>query len=158
MSEVVTIKRAKEILSQSMLFSIIGITAVLSVLISQINGRVGLYSLLFGNIVLYLIAAIVGSYLIYAVAILIGKCKPLEFLGRYSIIILCTHEQVKRALIQIASMITRIPSEEIRNDIICGICISVLIILIEVVVVNLVIRIGRIFKESKLQWLFAFIK
>lgn len=75
MSEVVTIKRAKEILSRSMLFSIIGITAVLSVLISQINGRVDLYSLLFGNIVLYLIAAIVGSYLIYAVVILIGNAN-----------------------------------------------------------------------------------
>ena len=157
-ADLVSIKNVKGQISSPILIGIAGVSAVLSIVVSQINGRVGLYSLNFGNIVLYFIAAIIGSVFVYGIAILIGKCKPFEFLGRYSIVILCTHEQVKRALIQVCSIVTKTSAEEIRNHIFYGMCISVFVILLEVIVVFVVVKIGQIFKNTKLKWLFAFIK
>ena len=155
---VVTARNVKDIIPRSVLLCIIVISAVLSITLSQINGRVDLYYLLFGNMALYIICAIIGSGFIYCIALLIGTCKPLEFLGRYSIVILCTHEQVKRALIQISSMALKIPSEELRNHIIYGFLISMIIMLIEAGVVMLVVKIGNYLKQTRAKWLVAFIK
>ena len=158
MDRVVTTRNVKDKIPRSVLLCIIAVSAVLSVTLSQINGRVGLYSLLFGNMALYFICAIIGSCLIFGIALSIGTCKPLEYLGRYSIIILCTHEQVKRALIQILSITLKIPSEELRNHIIYGFIISMIIVLIEAGVVMLVVKIGDYLKRTRAKWLVAFIK
>ena len=153
----IAVRDVKKI-SRPILLVIVGVSTVLSVTLSKINGRVGLYEQLFGNMALYFICAIIGSILIYGIAILIGKSKPLEFLGRYSIIILCTHEQVKRVMIQILSIVFKIPSEELRNHILYGFCISMMIVLIEVVVVLMVAKLGSLLRNTKLKWLVTFIK
>ena len=157
-ADLVTVKTAIERVSRPTLLGIVVVFAALSIVLSQLNGRVDLYSLIFGNFLLYLIAAIVGTLFVIQISILIRRCKPLEFLGRYSLIILCTHEQVKRAFIQVCSIVTKSSAEEIRNHILFGIGISVFVILIEVVVVYVVVKIGQIFKNTKLKWLFSFIK
>lgn len=157
-SEYASIKEIKNKVSGAVLICVVGALAVLSVILSQVNGRIDLHYLLFGNMVLYLICAIIGSCLIYGISILIETCKPLEYLGRYSIIILCTHEQVKRALIQILSITLKTPSEELRNHIIYGFLISMIIVFIEAGVVMLVVKIGNHLKRTRAKWLVAFIK
>lgn len=86
MAELIPVRSVKEKVSRYALVCIVGVSVVLSIILSQVNGRVDLYFLIFGKRVLYFICAIAGSSFIYGVAILIGKCRSLEFLGRYSII------------------------------------------------------------------------
>lgn len=55
-------------------------------------------------------------------------------------------------------MALKIPSEELRNHIFYGFCISMVIVLIEAVVVIFVIKIGSLLKSTRAKWLVAFIK
>lgn len=131
---------------------------VLSVTISQINGRVDLYNLMFGNYVLYIIAALTGSGAIYCISVLIGNNVFFEYLGRYSIIILCTHEQIKRAVIMIAGRIIGVSHEELRNQIFAGLIISAIVLLIDLVVIQICRFIADKIRETKLERIVRFIR
>ena len=65
-----------------------------------------------------------------------SKNKILEFLGRYSIVILCTHEPLKRAVILIAIMV----------------------LLIEIIIVQILIAFKNKMAGTHIEWLIGFLK
>lgn len=129
-----------------------------SLLLSQINGRVDLYFLLFGNYFIYLVASLLGSVFMYGVAALIKNNRYLEYIGRYSIIILCTHEPIKRAVIQLISIVSGRSSDVLRNDILGGFIIAIIVLFIEIVVIYIVKMLAVGLRRTKLDWLVAFVK
>lgn len=131
---------------------------LLSLILSQVNGRVDLYGLIFGNYYfLYIIDALIGSGLIFFISIFVNHNGFIEYLGKYSLIILCTHEQVKRAVVLIAGRITKIPHEELRNKIIAGFIITVIVLMIELVVIQVFRIIASTLRNTKLERLVRFI-
>ncbi len=58
------------------------------------NGRVSIASMLYGNELLYVVNGVLGTYLLIQVAIKLNRKREyavLEFFGKNSIILLCTH-------------------------------------------------------------------
>ncbi|MCD8016082.1 MAG: acyltransferase family protein [Lachnospiraceae bacterium] len=131
---------------------------VLTIPLSMYNGRVDMYNLKAGNIVVYFIAALVGSAMLCSLSMFINKNKVIEFFGRYSILILCTHEPIKRAVIYVTAKITGIESEEVRNLLVGGVLITVVVLLIEVVVISIFRLIADKTKGSKIAPLIEFVK
>lgn len=122
------------------------------------NGRVDMYINRFNNIFLYVLSAFTGIILCVAVSRLINKNKLLEYLGRYSIIILCTHEPIKRAVIKISSIIVQGDSEIIRNNILFGVAIAAAVIFIEIFVIAVFKWLGNITHGTKFHMLFDYVK
>lgn len=137
---------------------LVPILMVGSIVLSQVNGRVDLYALIFQNYAIYLLASVVGSFFVYSLSQVIRKNRILEYIGRYSIIILCTHKQIKRAVIQVLSIVCHVPGEKLRNDIAIGLAIAVVVLLIEVVVIEIIKRIATALRNTKLKWMVAFVK
>ena len=137
---------------------VVPILMIVSIVLSQINGRVDLYFLVFQNYGLYLLTGVIGSVCIYGLAQAIEKNRGLEYIGEYSIIILCTHEQIKRVIIYVLSMISHVSGEQLRNNIIMGLVIAVVVLLIELVVIWIVKHIATALKNTKLKWMVAFVK
>lgn len=109
---------------------------MLNVLSGCSNGRVDMYLNRFNNVFLYIIAASSGIFFCMGIAVLIGKNKALLYLGKYSLVIMCTHEPIKRAVIQVASIVTHVSSDALRNNILIGLLFAVIVLLIEVVTVE----------------------
>lgn len=130
----------------------------LTIPLSMYNGRVDMYNLISGNIIIYFIAALVGTAMLCSLSMIINKNNMLEFFGRYSILILCTHEPIKRAVIYVAAKITGIESEEVRNLLVGGMLITIVVLLIEVVVIFIFRLIADKTKETKIAPLIGFVK
>lgn len=103
-------------------------------------------------------AALVGSAFIYCLAMQIRENRFLEHIGRYSIIILCTHEPIKRAVIQVLSIVSRVPGETLRNNILIGFTIAVAVLLIELIVIQIVKYVADILRKTKFECFVAFVK
>lgn len=129
---------------------------LLSVILGCINGRVDMYLNRFNNVFIYIIAAILGIYLYIGISILIGKCKIVEYLGRYSLIIMCTHEPIKRAVIQVISILTHISSDIIRNNIVGGFLIAIITTLIELLVIYVFHILSRVTVGKKVHIFFEY--
>lgn len=132
--------------------------AIFSITIGIKNGRVDMYLNRFHNVCLYLIAGMIGTLFICYISQDIQKNKILEFLGRYSIVILCTHEPLKRAVIQIVSFLTRIDSELLRNNFFGGIAIAIMVLLIEIIIVQILIAFKNKMAGTHIEWLIGFLK
>ena len=71
-----------------------------------INGRVSIYSNETNNFILYLVLGLIGSYLIYNISFyIICENRFIEYVGKYSIIILAFHEPIKRIIIYVSQQI-----------------------------------------------------
>lgn len=91
----------------------------------------------FNNVFLYMLAAYSGIFFYIRIATRLGKNKTLPYFGKYSLVIMCTHVPIKREVIQIASIVTYIPSDALRNNILLGLLFVVIILLIEVIAVEI---------------------
>lgn len=129
-----------------------------SIILSQINGRVDLYFLMFKNYFIYVLASVVGSIFVYGAAQLIAQNRFIEHIGRYSIVILCTHEPIKRIIIQVVGIVTQVNSEELRNNVLIGLGIAIVVLLIELIIIEIVKYIANILKNTRFKWLVAFVK
>lgn len=104
-----------------------------SVCLGCLNGRVDIFLARFNNIALYIICGITGTGLCLGIALILKRNKLFEFLGKYSLLIMCTHEPIKRVVIKVIGVLTKIDTDTIRNSIISGMIIAVLVILLEIV-------------------------
>ena len=130
----------------------------LSIISGCSNGRVDMYGNLFNNIFLYIFAAFAGISLCMELSVFLGKNRALEYFGKNSLIILCTHEPIKRAVIQVGSMLLKTPTETIRNNILVGAVIAMIVALIEVVAIEILHSLSRSTKGKKIHFLFEYIK
>lgn len=81
------------------------------------NGVTGMASVIYGNIVLFIIAAVSGSVTVIEFAQIIKSNTLLEFLGTNSIIIMCIHEPIRRIVIKAFSILIEVDVSTIRDNV-----------------------------------------
>ena len=84
---------------------------------TYLNGRVDLNTVVFHNYFLFYGAAFGGLLSVYFLSRLIGRCRPLSFLGMSTMVIMCLHEPVKRLVIGVAVYITGYPMQTVRDNV-----------------------------------------
>lgn len=94
---------------------------------------------------------------------LLTKSAPLEYLGRYTIILFATHEPIKRVLLKLTEIITTKLGKPLTIDFLQGNFFTSLLILFAVILIELiVIQIFRFIKsktksKGAFRILFAFV-
>lgn len=94
---------------------------------------------------------------------LLTKSAPLEYLGRYTIILFATHEPIKRVLLKLTEIITTKLGKPLSIDFLQGNFFTSLLILLAVILIELiVIQIFRFIKsktksKGAFRILFAFV-
>ena len=81
------------------------------------NGVTGMASVIYGNVVLFIIAAVSGSVAVIEIAQIIKSNTVLEFFGINSIIIMCIHEPIRRIVIKLFSVLIRGDVSTIRDNV-----------------------------------------
>jgi fucose 4-O-acetylase-like acetyltransferase len=109
-------------------FLSIFILLALNIYCSHLNGYVDMNKSIYSNYFLYFISAFCGIIFIYLIS-LYCNLQFVRFLGANSLIIMCVHEPIKRMLLKIISVISKIDIDVIRINLI-GIIISLLILLV----------------------------
>lgn len=130
---------------------------LLNMLLGCSNGRVDMFTNRFNNIYLYVLAALFGIFFCIGISFFIGKNKALEYLGKNSLIIMCTHEPIKRAVIQVVSFVLHVSSDEIRNNIMMGFMLAILVICIEIIVIKILYLASKTTRGKKIHVLFEYI-
>lgn len=102
---------------------------LLVVFISYFNGRVDMNNNVFNNYFMFYIGALMG---INFILLLSNKVKYnwITYLGRNSLIIMLVHEPLKRIILKLIEMITKINMDTLRGNIFLIIICSCLIILL----------------------------
>ena len=83
-----------------------------------------------GNPIIYLGMACLGIFIYWLISVLIGKSKLLEWLGINSLVIFALHGPVYRALIFVASFITKNDQMTIRQNMMYVLIITVITIIV----------------------------
>lgn len=122
------------------------------------NGRVDMYENRFNDVFLYVLAAFSGIFFCFGISAVIGRNKALEYLGKNSLIIMCTHEPIKRAIIQVISILTHASSESIRNNILIGFIIAIFVVFVEIIVIEILRLLSRATKGKRIHIFFEYIK
>lgn len=81
-----------------------------------------------GNPLVYLCLACLGVFIYWLISVLIGKSKLLEWLGINSLVIFALHGPIYRALVYIASYVSKMEVLTVRHNIMFCFVISVLTI------------------------------
>lgn len=106
--------------------------------IAFINKAVDMDFLTLGNYFLYYIAAISGTLFLYLICKKIKHCNWLSFLGKNSLIIMCIHDPLKRIIIKIVSVVSKISTDTIRNSILGSLLCLSIILLISVIAIYII--------------------
>lgn len=101
----------------SIKISFICVLLLINFYTSYLNGQVDMNNGVYSNYFLYFISAFSGIGSIYLISTLF-KFKGISFLGINSLIIMCVHEPIKRIVIKIMEILTKINSDIIRNNIV----------------------------------------
>lgn len=65
---------------------------------------------------MHFVSALAGTGGVFAVSLIIGKCRPLQYLGRISLCILCIHGIVYRILLKLLSILLSADTDAIREQ------------------------------------------
>lgn len=117
-----------------------------------------MYENIFNDVFLYVLAAFSGIFFCFGISAVIGRNKALEYLGKNSLIIMCTHEPIKRAIIQVISILTHASSESIRNNILIGFIIAIFVVFVEIIVIEILRLLSRATKGKRIHIFFEYIK
>lgn len=134
------------------------ILALLSVIFGCNNGRVDLFLARFNNLGLYIVSGIIGTALCFGISILLNKNIFLEFLGRNSLLIMCTHEPIKRVVIKVIGVITKIDTDIVRNRYISAIMIALLVVAIEIIFIFIWSYLNKITYKKRFNYIFEMAK
>lgn len=69
-----------------------------------------------GGGAMFFVTALIGTGGVLAVSLIIGKCRPLQYLGRISLVILCVHGAVYRIILKLLSMLLSTDTDIIRDQ------------------------------------------
>lgn len=144
---------------------VFGITAIVCVVLSFVNGDVSLFNLQFGkSYVLYFLEGICGITAVLIVSKVISSNRLIEYLGQSSMIIMAFHEPIKRVLFVVYdAVVPKFVGEGTHEVIRATVTGSVILTIITLVVCISVVYIFRklIGKLPDNKWrevLFAFMK
>lgn len=106
------------------------------IVLYKLNYTMGMLGHNYGNIALFLIGVLSGSYIILFVCEVMVKflsaklINIFSFLGKNTIIIMCCHEPIKRIVIKLVSIITNISEQILRSNIIYSLIITTVILFV----------------------------
>lgn len=90
-----------------------------------------MYSNVVGNWCYYIVLAFSGiGYSFIVSKYLIKKCKIIEWVGAYTIVILAIHEPIKRIVLFIFSLITSIDIYVLQHNILSAFLLSLLVLVL----------------------------
>lgn len=98
--------------------------------------------------VMHFVTALVGTGSVFVVSLIIGKSRPLQYLGRISLVILCIHGSVYRVLLKLISILMHTDTDVIRKKLYWVIPVTALTLVIcagayEIIVRTVPIMIGE---------------
>ncbi len=106
------------------------------------NGNVSMLAHNYGRIPLFVVGAISGSEILYVISLLITKIKVckniLIFYGVNSITVMLCHEPIKRIVVKIVSIITKINIEIIRNNFMGSLLITIVVLVILIPIIYVI--------------------
>ena len=106
------------------------------IVLYKLNYTMGMLGHNYGNIALFLIGVLSGSYIILFVCEVMVKflsaklINIFSFLGKNTIIIMCCYEPIKRIVIKLVSIITNISEQILRSNIIYSLIITTVILFV----------------------------
>lgn len=110
------------------------IVSVFSILLSLLfKNNIAMLGHNYGNLILFTLGALGGSYIVYSSAKIAINSSVLTYLGRNSIVILGLHEPIKRVVIKLFSIIFNITVEYARNNYALIITILILILFVPII-------------------------
>lgn len=122
---------------------IIIVLLAVSVFLSQHNGMVSMYSSVFGNYFIYIAESIAGILFILMLCKFVFKAnKTIEFLGRNTIIILATHEPIKRVILKLIEIISGkigmpVTTDYLQKNILTGLLVVLIIMAAEPIMIQI---------------------
>lgn len=106
------------------------ISLCISITLFKFNPESSMYCNITGNFGLYLILAFSGIIFTFLMCrYIIKQNKYIEWIGKYTLIILAIHEPIKRIILKISSIITNINIDFLQNNILSGFIISFLVLI-----------------------------
>lgn len=117
-------------------------TLILSLCISislfKFNPESSMYCNITGNFGLYLLLAFSGIIFAFLVCkYIIKQNKSIEWIGKYTIIILAIHEPIKRIILKILEIITHLNIDFLQKNTLCGFIISFLVLISCIPIINM---------------------
>ena len=103
---------------------------IITFIFSQINNGISMYGEYYNNYFLMYTCVILGSLAVFMISEIIAKNKILEFIGKNTLIIMCIHEPIKRVVIKLMSMATKIPEITLRTNFLWIILITIILMII----------------------------
>lgn len=113
-----------------------------SIFLSQYNGMVSMYSSVFGNYFIYIAESIIGIlFILLLCKFFFTKNKAIEFLGKNTIIILATHEPIKRVILKLIEILSGkigmpVTTDYLQGNIFAGLLVVLIIMAIEPVLIQ----------------------
>lgn len=122
---------------------IVFIASIVLVVLDYITGTITLKTLF------YFSKGFVCSVFMYMLCLKISDNVPdiVAWMGKYSIIIMCTHEQIKRVVIKLVSSLCNQSADTIGNNIMYGIVIAMIVILINIPIAVIIIKVAEKMKK-----------
>lgn len=138
------------------------LTLIISIYTSLKNGPVGVFSCVMNNYFLYYIAGITGVISCFiGTYCLFKNNEKITWLGKYSLIILATHEPIKRVLMKIFDIVFSRYGYTFKifdNSIIAGFILCLVLIFVEFLFITFVRYINKKYnKNEKLKEILFFI-
>lgn len=137
----VIIKKAHLCLKRYIKCVILGTLMITSIIVCGANDYVSIWSNAFGNYGLFIVGGIVGSLFIALFCKWIfSTSRGIEFIGQNSILILATHEPIKRVILKITEIVAEvmcvdIKAETIKNNLGLSILVVVVVFSIEIIII-----------------------
>lgn len=157
-------KKAKIELNNKILCAMcILVLFAVTVVVTIYNGNVSMFSSVYNNIVLYFVGSVAGYFLIILLSkYVIKKCKPLEWYGKNTIIILATHDPIKRVVLKASEVVLNklniaITVDVMQNTIWMSLLVLVAVMIIEIFVIYIFKFLKSKTKGNLYNWL-AFIQ
>lgn len=124
---------------------ILNVISIIGIIICMLlNNEVDMLNHKYGNIILFFLGAFSGINLILNLSKLISKNKPLtrilEYLGINSLMFMIFSEPIKRIIIKIVSIITKIDTDILRANFLWSFLITIIVIITIMPVIYLLNR------------------
>ena len=113
-----------------------------------INGPINMNEIKYNIYLLSVMNSCIGSAIIIIISVLIDNNKILEYIGKNTLIIMCTHEPIKRVLIYIVSKVLKMDQEVLRNNVFYIMLISLLLLIICLIITLILKKTLKLIKKN----------
>lgn len=101
---------------------------------------VGFYNHVLPSFYTFYFASVTGTFIVWLVSKKCSSIKPLRWLGRNSLLLMCVHEPVKRIAIKVVSVILHWDTEAVRENTATCFVVLIIVVLVSIPVIELINR------------------